>query len=275
MINSKKLLRNSFFLSALIAIFFFGCNKERETKKYIARVNDAYLTEEDVSELDSLFERGFSRNEVIKKWIEKELLYQEAMKTGIADDDDFNRIINNSRRELASSMLLNSHLETSLKKPNNSQLQEFYNAHKSEFKIEENVYVFNSASFNNENTAIKFRTKLIETSWEKVIENYAKDKSLIEYKTSNALSQAEIYPIRLLNLIEELNPGEVSIVLEENADKYSVVQLLQIFRKGSNPPFEIIRDEVEARYIADKREQIFNEYVEELYSNNEVEIKEK
>src|SRR3989304_6509493 len=136
MISLNKLLGNSFFLTALIGIFFFGCNKEPETKKYIARVNDAYLTEEDISELDSLFGRGFSRNEVIKKWIEKELLYQEAMKTGIADNDDFNRIINNSRRELASSMLLNSHLENNLKKPDDSQLHEFYNIHNSEFKTE-------------------------------------------------------------------------------------------------------------------------------------------
>lgn len=275
MISLNKLLRNSFFLTWLIVVFFFGCNKEPETKKYVARVNDAYLTEEDISELDSLFERGFSRSELIKRWIEKELLYQEAMKTGIADEDNFNRIINNSRRDLASSMLLNAHLETNLKKPNNIQLQEFYNAHKSEFKTEDNIYVFNSVSFNNENAAIKFRNKLIETSWETVIENYLEDKSLIEYATSNALSNTEIYPIQLLNLIEMLNPGEVSIVVEENADKYSVVQLLQIFRKGSNPPFEIIHDEVEARYVADKRAQIFNEYVEELYSNNEIEIKEK
>src|SRR4030067_231617 len=146
MISLNKLLRNSFFLTALIGIFFFGCKKEPETKKFIARVNDAYLTEEDISELDSLFGRGFSRSEVIKKWIEKELLYQEAMKAGIADKDEFNRIINNSRRELASSMLLNLYLENNLKKPSNTELQEFYNVHKSEFQTEDNIYVFNSAS---------------------------------------------------------------------------------------------------------------------------------
>lgn len=275
MISLNKLLRNSFFLIGLIAFFFIGCKKEPETEKYIARVNDAYLTEEDISELDSLFERGFSRTELIKKWIEKEVLYQEAVKKGITDEDEFNRIINNSHRELASSMLLNSHLEKNLKKPSNSELQEFYSIHKSEFKTEDNIYVFNSASFTNENEAIKFRAKLIDTDWENAIENYANDKSLIEYKTRSALSQTEIYPIQLLNLIEELNPGEVSIVIEENADKYSVVNLLQIFRRGINPPFEIIRDEVEARYIADKREQIFNKYIEELYSTNEIEIKEK
>jgi hypothetical protein len=275
MISLNKLLRNSFFFSGLIVIILFGCNKEPETKKYIARVNDAYLTEQDISELDSLFERGFSRNELIKKWIEKELLYQEAMKTGIADNDDVNRVINNSRRELASSMLLNSHLEKNIEKPNISQLEEFYTAHKNEFKAVDNIYVFNSATFNNENAAIKFRTKLVETGWEKVIENYAEDKSMFEYKAGNVLSEAEIYPVQLLNLIQVLNPGEISIVLEENASKFSVVQLLQTFRKGGNPPFEIIRDEVEARYIADKREQVFDKYVEELYSNNEIEIKEK
>lgn len=275
MISLNKLLRNSFFLTALIALFFIGCEKEPEVKKYIARVNDAYLTEEDISELDSLFERGFSRNELIKKWIEKELLYQEALKAGITDNDEFNRIINNSRRELASSMLLNSYLENNLKKPNNSELQEFYNSHISEFKIEDNIFVFNSASFNNENAAIKFRTKLIETDWENVIENYADDKSLIEYKTSSALSKTEIYPVKFLNIMEELNPGEVSIVIEENTNKYSIINLLQIFRRGNNPPFEIIRDEVEARYIADKRERIFNKFIEELYLNNEIEIEEK
>lgn len=275
MISLNKLLRNSFFLSAFCAIFFFGCKKEPEREKYIARVNDAYLTEDDISELDSLFQQGFSRNELIKKWIEKELLYQEAMKKGITDEDEFNRIINNSRRELASAMLLNSYLEKNIKKPGDSELKEFYSAHKNEFKTEDNIYVFHSASFTNENAAIKFRAKLIETDWENVIENYAEDKSLIEYKTSSVLSQAEIYPIQLLNLIEELDPGEVSIVIEENAEKYSVVNLLQIYPGGSSPPFEIIRDEIETRYIADKREQIFNKYIEELYSNNEIEIKEK
>ena len=275
MINSKMHLRNSFFLTVLIALFFIGCNKEPKTKKYVARVNNAYLTEEDVNKLDSLFVGNFSRSELIKKWLEQELLYQEAVKAGIADEDVFIRIMDNSRRELASSMLLNSHLENVIKKPNNSELQEFYDAHKNEFTTENNIYIFNSASFNNENTAIKFRTKLVETNWEKVTENYAKDKSLIEYKTNVALSIEEIYPIQLLNLIEELDSGEVSIVLEENTEKYWIVQLLQVIRKGTNPPFEIVREQVETRYVADKRGQIFNEFIKELYSKNEIEIKEK
>ncbi len=91
----------------------------------------------------------------------------------------------------------------------------------------------------------------------------------------NVLSKAEIYPIRLLNLVEELNPGEVSIVLEENNSKYSIVQLLHNFSEGTIPPMELIADQVEARYIAGKREEILSEYLKALYANNKIEIKEK
>jgi len=275
MTSLSKLLRIRICLYVLIAIIFFGCNKEPEKKKYVARVNDTYLTEEELNELDSLFEDSSSRSEIIKRWVSKELLYQEAISKGITDDEEFNRIINNSRRELASSMLLNKYLEDNLKKPNNIELQGFYDQHKNEFKTDENIYVFNSASFKNENSAIRFRTKLVETNWEKVIDNYSEDSLMISFKSGDALSEAEIYPIQMLNLIKELNPNEVSIVLEENSEKYSVIQLVQSFNKGAIPPLELVEDEVMARFISEKREEIFNKYLEELYSKNEIEIKEK
>ena len=275
MISLSKLLRIRIFLYVLIAIIFLGCNKEPEKKKYVARVNDTYLTEEDLNELDSLFQDSSPRSEIIKRWVNKELLYQEAISKGITDNDEFNRIINNSRRELASSMLLNKHLDDNLKKPSNVELQGFYDQHKNEFKTDENIYVFNSASFKNENSAIRFRTKLVETNWEEVIDNYAEDTLMISHRSGDGLSETEIYPIQLLNLIKELNPGEVSIVLEENSAKYSVIQLVQSFKKGAVPPLELVEDEVMARFISEKREEIFNKYLEELYSNNEIEIKEK
>ena len=275
MTSLSKLLRIRICLYVLIAIIFFGCNKEPEKKKYVARVNDTYLTEKELNELDSLFEDSSSRSEIIKRWVSKELLYQEAISKGITDDEEFNRIINNSRRELASSMLLNKYLEDNLKKPNNIELQGFYDQHKNEFKTDENIYVFNSASFKNENSAIRFRTKLVETNWEKVIDNYSEDSLMISFKSGDALSEAEIYPIQMLNLIKELNPNEVSIVLEENSEKYSVIQLVQSFNKGAIPPLELVEDKVMARFISEKREEIFNKYLEELYSKNEIEIKEK
>lgn len=273
MMSSKQHLRNNFYITLLTLIILSGCEKEPETKKYVARVNDSFLTEEDISLNDSLFDGGISRNEVIRNWIEKELLYQEALKLGIANSDEFKKIIYNSSRELASSMVLNKYIEDNLNKPSRAELQKFYNDHQFEFRADDNIYVYDIAILNDENAAISFRTKLIETNWDKTINNFKEANALLEFKTGYVLSSSEIYPIRLLNLIDELNFGEVSIVLEEKPQRFLVVRLLQKYEKDSNPPFDVIADDVEARYTADKRDQILRAYLDELYSKNTIEIK--
>jgi hypothetical protein len=273
--SSSRLSNIKFHLIILAAIIFLGCDKDTEKKDYVARVNDSYLTESELNKFDSLVGGSYSRSEIIKRWIDKELLYQEALKAGATDDEEFNRIINDSKRELASSMLLNKYLEANLQKPNKNELREFYSQHINEFKAEENLYVFNSASFKNENAAIRFRTKLIETNWDEATDDYSEDKSLIKFESGNALLSNEIYPIQLLNLIEVLLPGEVSIVLEENSEKFTVVNLVQNFQKGSIPPLEFMRNDVEARLISEKREQIYRDFLEDLHSKNEIEINAK
>ncbi|NWF90849.1 MAG: hypothetical protein HXY50_15500, partial [Ignavibacteriaceae bacterium] len=130
-----------------------------------------------------------------------------------------------------------------------------------------------NASFSDEVEAIKFRAKLLKNDWKKLLENYSKNEKLKDVKTEKTLSKYEIYPIELLNLLELLHPGEISIVLKENSNKYSIVQLLQVYERGAILPISAIHEKVEARYIADRREHLYSEYLKELYSNNEIEIK--
>lgn len=269
-----KLLKINFSV-IVFSIFFLGCSKEPEKKEYAVRVNDSYLTEEDIFELDSLSNQSFSRNEIIKRWVEKELLYQEALKDGITDEEEFKRVINNSRRELASSMLIKKYLEENLKQPGTKELQDFYEKLKHEFAADENIYIFNLAVFSSENLAIQFRKKVFEDDWEIAVQSSLNDKALIEHSENKTLAREEIYPLQLLNLIDEINPGEVSIILEENPQKYLLVQLKQVVKKGTVPPLELVKEQVEARYASEKREEIINKYLEELYSENLIEIREK
>lgn len=274
MINSTKLLKISNLLTGLLIVTIFGCGEKSDSKEFIARVNDSYLTNDDLAEMDSLYEKGFSRTELIKRWVDKELLFQEAVKMNIDKQEEYNRIIDNSRRELASSMALNYYLDERIAKPSTAELEEFYESHKNEFKLENNFYTFNRATFNNELAAIKFRTKLLETDWEDATDYYSKDSSLVEFRKNIGLFKNEIYPIQLLNIIQVLYPGEISIVIEENPAKFSVVQSLQYFLNGSNAPFDVMRNKIEARFLASKREQYIAEFLQQLHSKNEIEIRE-
>jgi hypothetical protein len=272
--SSTQLSKINFSVVFLL-IFFLGCGKEPEKKEFAVRVNDSYLTEEDILELDTLSNQSFSRNEIIKRWVEKELLYQQALNEGITNEDEFKRIINNSGRELASSMLIKKYLDENLIKPGIKELQDFYEKFKYEFVADENIYVFHIAVFNSENPAIQFRKKVFEDAWEKAIQLRLDDNALIQHSENKTLTKEEIYPIQLLDLIDELNPGEVSIILEEKPQRYLLVQLNQVVKKGTVPPLELVKEQVETRYASDKREEIINKYLEELYSESLIEIREK
>lgn len=274
MISLNRLSKTSLLIS-LALIFYSGCDKKSETKEYVARVNDSFLTEQDIQDLDLLYGNALARNEIIKRWIDTELLYQEAEKKGITKDENFLRVINNSRKQLAAAFLKNNILDEKLEKPSSSELSEYYEEHINEFKADEETYVYNLVIFNNENAAIKFRNKFFELGWDKTMDIFSEDKALIEQSDNVALSKSHIYPIKLLSIIQELNPGEISIILESLPSKFYIVQLIQMFNKGNTLPFEIVQDKVEARLVAQRREEIFQEYLKELYSDNEVEIKEK
>lgn len=272
MINWKRLLKNSLFLTFAFQLFYYGCGKKADEKKFIARVNDAYLTEEKLAEVN-LNGLGLSREEFIKKWIEKELLYQQAVKDGITDSKEFKDIMNDAQKELAASMLIQNYLKKKEIKPSDDELSEYYELHKDEMIAQADYFQFNEALFKSENSAIKFRMKLLTSRWDELIENYEDDTSIVEYKSLALLPREEIIPLQKLRMLESLEPEEISIVFQEKENLFSVIQLIKVYKQNTQLPFEAARSEVEARYFGNYQKKLYNEYLNELHAINQVEVK--
>ena len=86
------------------------------------------------------------------------------------------------------------------------------------------------------------------------------------------LKEQDISPPTVLRLVKRLNPPEISIVIPEREGYYTVVQILEKYPADSLPPFNVIRKEVEKRYLAKQKKELLEDYINELYSNNEIEI---
>ena len=257
------------------AFVYYGCGKETPQTNFVARVNNSYLTREDLAKMiDTSNASNFYRNEVIRNWINKEVMYQEAVKKGILKESEYNRLIENSRRELAASMLLRKYYEDEKISYEPEELEEYYNQHQEEFRRFYDSYLINRAVFNDEDKAVRFRTMVQESNWEKAINVFKNDPSLINSGTNELLYDYEIHPAQLIGIISGLNPGEVSIVINIESEKsFCVVQDVQKFDKGSIPPFQLIKAFVEKRFVAQKKENLMKSYIKELYSNNEIEIR--
>lgn len=275
MINLKTLLsRNNLIEGILFPLFILSaCSEPEKPISYIARVNDSYLTESDLAELtDSLSVSEKSKSSIIKNWVKQEILYQEAIKQGLTETKEFKRTIENTKRQLASAMVLDQFSASSKPVYSDKDLENFFKETQTSFRLPFNSYYFNRIDFSDRETAVKFRTELILNGWDQALNKFAKDTCLVNISNGSLISEQDIYPVRLLRILEGLYPFEISIVIPDERGYYSVVQLLDKYSAQAIPPFEAVKQEVENRYKSALTELALENYINDLYSKNEVEI---
>jgi len=271
----KHLIKIRFIPIIIItAVLYQGCGGDKPRTDYVAKVNNSYLTGEEVAAMvDTSAGKKFYRNEVIKNWIEKELLYQAALDDGFTREAEFKRLIENSKKELAVSLYLQKFLQNETIRYDLKDLETYYEVNKNDFKLFADTYIINRVDFINEDKAVLFRNTVIESDWKKTLNMFSTDSAYIRSYEKNKLRDYEIHPAELYRVVTSLYPSEVSILLSLNEGMYSIVQVEQKYLKDSTPPFEIVKGEVESRLMKIHKDQLYRELMKDLYSNNEIEIK--
>lgn len=268
----KKILTNTVLFLGLIVCT--GCSKESRKDDYLARVNESYLTREELASLVDTSKLNFEqKNQVIKNWVYYEMLFQKAKKEGVTAREDYKRILKISNRHLAASMLLEDFAASESLKYSDEELLEYYLNNKNYFKLNANSYLINKVFFTDENIAIKFRELALEKDWRYAVNIFAEDSSINKSINLQLVDENSIYPLQLSGIIKDLYPQEISIVITEKPGYYSLVQMLNSYSNNSVPPFNVIRTVIQKRFVAEKKNQIIEDYLKELYSQNEIEIK--
>jgi hypothetical protein len=268
----NKKATNTILLAGLLV--FSGCSEETKKTDYIARVNETYLTREEFASLaDTSNLNSFQKDQLIKSWVYNEMLFQAANDKGITNREDYNNNLEKSSKELAGAMLIEEFAESEEINYTDDDLIEYFEKNKNYFRLGLNSYLINKVSFNNEDQAIKFRALALESGWEKSVNIFSSDSSLLRNKSAGLIEENNVYPLQLSRIIRDLYPEEISIVITEKPEYYSVVQKITNFDKESIPPFEIIKSQVAQRFMAEIKRKVIENYLKELYSENEIEIK--
>lgn len=253
----------------ITAVLLSGCKKEEIKKDYVARVNDSYLMKDDlINGNDSLM-----RYDQVKKWIDNELFYQQALNDGVIKDDEFVKILDKTKRELAISFWIKNYLEENQISPSNEELNLFYESNLNTFKLLHPAFIINNVIFNNENRAIAFRNTVMESNWNRSLNSFINDTTLISQYGSNLVYKYELGSGKILRIVESLQPGEISLVINLENGNFSVINLIQKYQENEIPKFEEVTSLVERRMKADAMNKILKTKLEELYTNNEIEIK--
>ena len=271
----KKLLLHVLIIEGIVIslFYFYACADSSAPDKYVARVNNSFLTEEELSELvDTSASSKAHVKQIISSWVHNEMLYQQAEIDGIIKEREYEKTIENSKKRLAGALLLKKISSENTLDIVPEELQKYFSKNKSSFTLPSNHFLLNRIKFNDYIKAVQFRSEIISGGWETALAKFKNDTSLIKYWTSTLFSEYEIYPKQILRVIEGLYPLEISIVISDEPGYYAVIEVLDRFEKGSIPPFNVIKPLVEKRYSAELEKLAIESYIEELYAKSEIEI---
>ena len=259
-----------------IAIFFFiaaGCSKKERPSSLVAKVNDAVLTEDDLNyALTQDRNKGKYREEYIQNWIEKEVLFQQAFKKGIADDAQFKFIADLNKKELAVAMFINKIQDENNFEVSDDEIKNYYNNNKEDFRLTDNAFVLNEIYFNNFDKAVQFRNNVLNNDWNRALNIFNGEQSILESNLQKLYYQYQVQPITLLRVVNNMEAGETGIVIETEPMKYALVQLIAKYDNNSIPPIELVKDKIKNRLIIIKQNEFLKNYINKLIAEHNTEV---
>lgn len=269
--SSRKI--DYFFVICLFLLGVAGCSKGEKSDKYVAKVNESVLTEEQVNTgLLETQNKGKYRSEFINSWIENEILFQEAQKEGVTNEKEFNTTLDRSKKELAAAFLINKILADNNVEVKDEEVVKYYDESKNDLKLDDDAFRLNVAHFNDFDKAVQFRNKLIETDWINALNSFQNDQSLTASESAVLRYKYQVEPIILLKQLSDMQPNEVSAVLQIEPSYFTVVQVIDKLYKDSIPPLEYVQNEIKERLLVIKRREFVKNYIDKLISNHNLEI---
>ena len=249
------------FVVCIVAAPGCGGDTSRTDEHVYATVNDALLTESGLrayvpSDIYSMLTPE-NKREVVREWIEQELLYQEALEHGIHEERDIARILENVKRDL----IITEFLERSLVMNDiipETLLEAYYESHKDYFIRQSDEYSIRYALFDNLLDGQRFYNSVKSgTSFSELAVKSSLDPSAVDGGNLGIIGEQSVEPSvweAIVNTFDTLGDGRISNPFSV-IDGYGIVIVDAVYKRGTIREFEQVRNQVLDYYRLERREE--------------------
>jgi hypothetical protein len=265
-------------LTILLAVLVTGCTKDQQQTAYVARVGQSTLTRNDLAVVrDSLWHTPRTVRDYVNEWISSELLYQEAVRRGLAESEELNARVTAIKRRLVIDALLQQTLfgADSADVPEDA-LRALYASGGATFLLKEDVANVSFALFSDRDPANVFRSRILRgSSWDEALRSAEQDSllrsQLLQTATRQYFTQTNLYPEELWKLARTLSKDDVSFAVKTDAGYY-ILMVHTFKRQGEMPDFDYVRGDLRDRLLIEQRRLAFERLVASLRKNTTVEL---
>lgn len=272
-------VRADILVAIAAGLILAGCQKPRQPRTPIARIDNQTLTLEEVTaRFDST--RGVSQaqvHEYIQRWLTNELLYQEAVRRGLDRTEELEQRMTEIRRQLAINALLDQEVYTLASQENpEDQVQEYFDANRTAFTLSQDVALMSFALFRDREPANAFRSRIVRgTPWGQALAQVLADPATAVHLVARADSayhtDRSLLPNELWKAVTATPRREPSFPVR-TPDGYYVLIVWKLLRKGETPDLAYVAGEIRSRLTIAERRIVMDRLLENLRSKHVVQI---
>jgi hypothetical protein len=256
-----------------------GCQQKTSTNAALARLDNRTLTAEDIHvRFDS--SQGITEPQLqqyVQRWLKDELLYREALARGFGNSKEIDDRLDDVRRQLVINEFLDKTIYSD--KAGSSppeEVQSYYNAHKSEFVLRNDVALLSYAVFSDRDAANKFRNTVLRgTEWYDAMRQLLNDPrqgaKILTKGDSLYHTQGSLLPADLWRVASSANLKEPSFPIS-TTEGYYVLIVWQFGKLGQPADIRLVDGEIRSRLTIERRSHMYDSLVENLRTKHSVEI---
>lgn len=253
-----------------------GCRTRDTGGTAIARIDNETLTLEQIrARFDT--SRGVSQAQLqqfVQRWLTDELLYREAVRRGFDRTDVMNSRLEEIRRQLAITALLEQEVYSdSSERAGDDEIAGYYESHKPEFVLQQDVALVSYVLFSDRDGATTFRNSVLKgTSWHQALTQVS-DPGQAILTTSDSVyhSQATLHPPELWRVAVN-SPARTPSFPVNTPNGYYILVVWKFGRQGDQADAQYMAKELRGRIAIEKRKRLYNTLVENLRAKHSVEV---
>ena len=253
-------------------LFFFGCNTNN-SKDVVAKVNNTSLTFEEVWNINN-GEKNLSEQQVKEtalNWVNEELLFQDALKKDLEDDEKTEKLIEESKKRILINALIekeiNSFTEEMVEK---KSVEDFYKKNAKEFSSPSDLLWISFVVVESKNIANELRATAIRNkNWENTKKFYS-DK-ILSQEDSVLFSESSLYLGDAWKVGKILNNGEVSFPIQIQ-NKFFVFKRIGFFSQNRTLPVGAVEKEIRKRLAIERRNTLYSDLLKKLKQESKVSL---
>ncbi|GEM_PF-2027714 len=254
--SSVRLLAKAALVLCLVSLQ--GCKHDKEKAAVLAQVGTSTLTLAELRESFPVEFEQFIRREqyldFVKRWIDDEVIYQQAQKADLAKDSSVARKLAKVRRKLLIEEFLARENASEVFEPDEISMNQYYEMHKEEFRRKVPEVKFIHLRAQSSKQASDLRSKINRGDFLAIAAANSLDPAPESYASIGFKKQSE-FPPCLTQDIASANVGAVTLPIA-CPDGFYLVKVLERQEAGSLISFAEAKEEISGILIMDRKDKL-------------------